>query len=153
MSNDKSSDESSSLVKRQNDTEVIRLADVLNDLPEDQKVALQVKLTEGLIEANTKAAVAGTEARALKENLRTVSDAAIETANAGASVTLSHVQETEGFKSSGGARTEMIAGNTERAESGKLTKTQSGEKDWTPFYIFGGLAAAVLVAIAIANNL
>ena len=30
-------------------------------------------------------------------------------------------------------------GNTERAESGKLTKTQSGEKDWTPYYVIGGI--------------
>lgn len=153
MSNDKGSDESSSLAKRQNDAEVVHLDDALAGLPEAQRVELQTKLAEGLIEANTKAAIAGTEARALKENLATVADAAIETANAGASVTLSHVQETEGFKSGGGARTEIIAGNTERADSGQLTKTQTGERDWTPYYIFVGIAAAVLVAIAVANNL
>jgi hypothetical protein len=153
MPDDKSSNEPKSLAKRDEEAEVVQLSDALANLPEEQRVELQSKLAEGLIEANTKAAIAGTEARSLKENLHTVTDAAIEATKSGSSVTLSHVQETEGFKSGGGARTEILTGDTERVKSGQLTKTQTGEKDWTPYYIIGGIVAITFIGIAIANSL
>jgi len=37
-------------------------------------------------------------------------------------------------------------GNTEEAQSGKLSKSQTGEKDWTPYYIFGGILALIIIA-------
>lgn len=37
-------------------------------------------------------------------------------------------------------------GNTEEAKRGKISSQQMGDRNWTPFYIFGGLIALVLVA-------
>ena len=128
-------------------TGIVPLGEAMTNLPEEQRVELQAELAKGLIEANTAAAKAGTEARSLKENLATVAGTSREATEAGSAVTVSHVQETDS------SRTEVIMGNTERAESGKLTKSQSGEKDWNPYYIIGGIVAAALVAIAVANNL
>jgi hypothetical protein len=43
-------------------------------------------------------------------------------------------------------------GNTETAGKGRLTKSQTGENNWTPYYIFAAIAAVVLIAIAIASR-
>ena len=43
-------------------------------------------------------------------------------------------------------------GNTAEAGKGKLTKSQSGETNWTPYYIFAVIAAVVLMAVAIAAH-
>ena len=58
----------------------------------------------------------------------------------GNAVTITHSQTTKV------GRTEIIMGNTERAQSGKLSKSQSGETNWTPYYIFGGILALVIIA-------
>ena len=44
-------------------------------------------------------------------------------------VTVSHTQE------SSVGRTEVIMGNTEQAMRGRLTKSQTGERDWLPYLI------------------
>ena len=67
----------------------------LSELPEEERVQLHKLFVEGLIEANTRAAKLGAEAKSLKENLRTTTDTAREAAQSGAAVTVSHVQETE----------------------------------------------------------
>jgi hypothetical protein len=36
-------------------------------------------------------------------------------------------------------------GNTERAATGKLSASQTGEFNWTPVYIIIGIIAAVLI--------
>lgn len=43
-------------------------------------------------------------------------------------------------------------GNTDEARSGKLSKTQTGERDWNAYYIFAGIAALVLIAIVFAGR-
>ena len=47
-------------------------------------------------------------------------------------------------------RTEVIMGNTETAAKGKLSKSQTGEFNWTPVYLIGGvIAIIVLISIVI----
>ena len=69
-----------------------------------------------------------------------MSDTTREISDRGDAVTITHTQTTKV------GRTEIMMGNTEQAQSGKLSKSQTGEKDWTPYYIFGGILALVIIA-------
>ena len=41
----------------------------------------------------------------------------------------------------------------QRGQTGKLTKSQTGERNWTPYYIIGGLIAdLVLIAFLFAGH-
>jgi hypothetical protein len=42
-------------------------------------------------------------------------------------------------------------GNTDNARAGKLSKSQAGEKDWTPAYVIAVIIAVVLIVKAIAH--
>ena len=78
-----------------------------------------------------------------RNTLHTLSSTAKEVVEAGNSATISHTQTTSI------GRTEVIMGNTDHAKSGKLTKSQTGERDWTPLYIIAGLITVVLIAAAV----
>jgi hypothetical protein len=49
-------------------------------------------------------------------------------------------------------RTEILMGNTDKARGGVLSKSQTGERDWTPYYIIAGLVAIVLIAFLFAGH-
>jgi hypothetical protein len=42
-------------------------------------------------------------------------------------------------------------GNTDAAKTGKLTRSQTGERDWTPIYVIAGIVAVVVIALAFAK--
>ena len=112
----------------------------LSWLPEAERKALLTNYAKGMLDISVKAQELHVDAGALKKTLDDLSNTTREIAEAGNSVTISHSQTTKV------GRTEVIMGNTDQAQSGKLSKTQSGEKDWTPFYIFGGIVAVVIIA-------
>jgi len=117
----------------------------LSYLPEDERTSLMRDYARGMLDLNTKAQELHMDIGALEASLRKMTETTKEVAEDGGSVTISHTQ------TSAVGRTEVIMGNTDRAKSGKLTKSQTGERDWTPYYVLGALAAAVLIAIAVAN--
>jgi len=82
----------------------------------------------------------------VKSTLDILTNTTKEVSESGNSVTVSHTQTTKI------GRTEIKMGNTEEAKSGKLSKTQTGEKDWNPYYIFAGIAALVLIAFLFAGR-
>jgi hypothetical protein len=61
-------------------------------------------------------------------------------------VTVTHTQTTKI------GRTEIKMGNTEEAKSGRLTSSQTGDRNWTPYYIFAGIVAVVLIAFLFAGH-
>jgi hypothetical protein len=80
------------------------------------------------------------DAGVLKKTLDDLSDTTREVSDSGNAITITHTQTTKV------GRTEVMMGNTQQAQSGKLSKSQSGERNWTPYYIFAGIIAAVLIA-------
>jgi hypothetical protein len=118
------------------------VADLSHLTPLERK-QLIAEHTAGMLNLARKAQELHMDVGVLKAALGTLSDATQEVAQSGNSVTISHTQ------TSSVGRTEILMGNTGRAESGKLTASQTGQKDWTPYYIFAGLIALVLIASAV----
>ena len=110
-------------------------------LTEEQQSALVLDYQKGLIDVRLRAASLGVDVTALGETLRQLAEQTKDISETeGASVTVTHTQD------SSLGRTEIIMGNTDQAQRGRLTRSQSGVRDWTPYYIFGGL---IVLAIAI----
>jgi hypothetical protein len=115
-------------------------------LPDAQRNALMEDYAKGTIDIAKRAHELGVDVGALKSTLDILSNTTKEVSESGNSVTVSHTQTTKI------GRTEIKMGNTEEAKSGKLSKTQTGEKDWNPYYIFAGIAALVLIAFLFAGR-
>jgi hypothetical protein len=109
-------------------------------LPEDQRNALMADYARGTIDIAKRAHELHVDVGVLKATLDTLANTGREVAEAGNAVTISHTQTTKI------GRTEIKMGNTDEARSGKLSKTQTGERDWNPYYIFAGIVAIVLIA-------
>jgi len=112
----------------------------LSWLPENERKALLIDYTKGVMDISKKAQELHVDAAVLKKTLDDFSDTTREVSDSGNAVTITHSQTTKV------GRTEVIMGNTEEAQSGKLSKSQTGEKDWTPYYIFGGILALIIIA-------
>ena len=117
----------------------------LSWLPEDERKALLTEYTGGMLDISRKAQELHVEVAVLDATLQSLAGTTKQVSEQGDSITLTHTQ------TSSVGRTEVMMGNTDRAQSGKLTKSQTGEKDWTPYYVIGGLIAAVFIAAAVAG--
>lgn len=115
-------------------------------LPEHQRNALMEDYARGTIDIAKRAHELHVDVGVLKNTLDTLSNTTREVSESGNAVTVSHTQTTKI------GRTEIKMGNTDEARSGKLSKTQTGERDWNPYYIFAGIAALVLIAIVFAGR-
>jgi hypothetical protein len=114
----------------------------LSWLPEDKRGALLEEHARGMLEITRKAQESHVDVAVLQQALGTVSNTTLQAAKEGNSVTASHVQTTSI------GRTEVIMGNTDAARVGKLTKSQTGEFNWTPVYVIIGIIALVMIARA-----
>lgn len=112
----------------------------LSWLPENERKALLIDYTKGMMDISQKAQELHVDAAVLKRTLDDLSDTTREVSDSGNAVTITHSQTTKV------GRTEIMMGNTEQAQSGKLSKSQTGEKDWAPYYIFGGILALIVIA-------
>lgn len=112
----------------------------LSWLPENERKALLIDYTKSMMDISKKAQELHVDVAVLKKTLDDLSDTTREVSNSGNAVTITHSQTTEV------GRTEVMMGNTEQAQSGKLSKSQTGEKDWAPYYIFGGILALIIIA-------
>ena len=117
----------------------------LSWLPEEERKNLLTEYTRGMLDIGRRAQELHVEAGALQATLHTMAETTKDVAGKGNAVTISHTQ------TSAIGRTEIIMGNTDQARSGKLTKSQTGERDWTPYYVIGVLIALVLIATAVAQ--
>ena len=111
-------------------------------LSEEQQNALVVDYQQGLIDIRLRAATLGVDVTVLGETLRQMSEQTQAISETDASVTITHTQD------SSLGRTEIIMGNTEQAHRGRLTRSQGGDRDWTPFYVIGGLIVLAIALVA-----
>lgn len=114
-------------------------------MPEDERMALLKEYVENTLDINKKAQALKLDADMLKRTLDDLVNTTNQLSQSGNAVTITHVTKTEN------SRTELITGNTEQAMSGKLTKSQTGEKDWTPYYIFAGILALIIIAALVSK--
>ncbi len=112
----------------------------LSWLPENERKELLLDYNKGLIDIAIKAQELQVDAAMLQKTLDDLSDTTKEISDTGNAVTITHTQTTKV------GRTEIMLGNTDQARSGKLSKSQTGEKDWAPYYIFGGILALIIIA-------
>ena len=112
----------------------------LSWLPENERKAFLLDYTKGMIDLSKKAQELHIDTAVLKKTLNDLADTTIQVSESGNAVTITHTQTTKV------GRTEVMMGNTEQAQSGKLSKSQTGVKDWTPYYIFGGIFALIIIA-------
>lgn len=113
----------------------------LSWLPENERKALLLDYAKGMIDISKKAQELHIDAAVLKKTLDDLADATIEVSESGNAVTITHTQSTKV------GRTEVMMGNTEQAQSGKLSKSQTGVKDWTPYYIIAGIFAIIIIVV------
>jgi hypothetical protein len=118
----------------------------LSFLSDEVREQLMKDYARGVLDVAKKAHELHVDVDALKAKLDTFSQTAKEVSKDGNAVTITNTNEdTSG-------RTEIIIGNTKEAQTGKLTKSQTGERDWTPYYIFAAIAAVILIAFLFAGR-
>jgi hypothetical protein len=117
----------------------------LSHLSEPERKALLLDYTKGMLNVSKKATELNVDVATLSNTLATLSDTTRRANEDGTSVTITHTQTTAI------GRTEISMGNTDAAKSGKLSRSQSGEKDWMPIYIITGIVAVVIIALAFAK--
>jgi hypothetical protein len=118
----------------------------LSFLPPEQRAALLHDHARKMLDLGVKAQELNVDVNVLKITLDQLAGTTREVAESGNAVTIAHTQTTKV------GRTEIKMGNTEEARSGKLSKTQTGERDWNPYYIFAAIAAVVLIAFLFAGR-
>lgn len=117
----------------------------LSHLSEQERKALLLDYTKGMLDVSRKANELNVDVSTLRNTLETFTGTARRAQEDGTSVTITHTQTTAI------GRTEISMGNTDAARSGKLTKSQTGARDFTPFYIMGAIVAVVIIALAFAR--
>jgi hypothetical protein len=118
----------------------------LSFLPEAQRNALLHDHARKLLDLGAKAQELGVDTNTLRVTLDQLATTTREVSESGNSVTISHTQTTKI------GRTEIKMGNTEEAKSGRMSRSQTGERDWNPYYIFVGIGALVLIALIFASR-
>jgi hypothetical protein len=118
----------------------------LASLTDEERAALAKDYARGMIDIDKKARELKVEGDSLKYTLETLGNSAKQNIDSGAAITLTHSQTTKV------GRTEIKIGNTEEAKTGKLSSSQTGDTNWTPYYILGGLVAIVLIAFLFAGH-
>lgn len=118
----------------------------LSHVSEREREQMLAAYNKGLLDVSRKAHEMKVDSDALRSTLNSLGNATNEAAQAGNAVTITHTQQTSI------GRTEVIMGNTDQAKTGRLTRSQTGEKDLTPFYIGGGLVALIVIAAILGSG-
>ncbi len=114
-------------------------------LTESQVAELRLEYASGVLDLEKKAAELQIEVDALNAHLTMFNDKATEANDAGIHSTFSHTQTT----STG--RTEIVMGNTGRAQSGRISRSAAGEQNQTLIYVIIGAVAAIIIAAIVAG--
>jgi hypothetical protein len=118
----------------------------LSWLPEDERKALLTAHVGGILDITRKAHELHVSVAVLKSTLDTLVGTTKEISESGNSATVTHTQETNI------GRTEVIMGNTDNARSGKLSRSQTGDRDLRLWYLVGGLIALVVIVALVAHH-
>jgi hypothetical protein len=113
----------------------------LEGLPEETKLELRKKHAEGLIDLQAKAIESGLDTQAIDKRMGDIANnVAKATADQSAATVTGAYTDKLG-------RTEVIMGNTETAQKGKLTGSQKGQSDSTLLYVALIIGAVILLAL------
>jgi hypothetical protein len=121
-----------SMVLKLNSTDLLDLS----GFNEEQRVELKKKYAEAAIDHTAKAAQVRLDVQSLDATLASFNLQTERASQADSSITIQHSQNTSV------GRTEIIVGNTDRAASGKLSRTATGEKN-------NAVMIAAIIAIAL----
>ncbi len=121
--------------------------DVINltGLSDSQINELKVMHAKGLIDIGKKAAELQVDVSALDKTLASFNDQTAKATEKDTHATVTHTQ------TSALGRTEIVMGNTDKARSGKLSRSARGESDNT-LMIFGIIAVAAIVVALIVRG-
>ena len=125
-----------------NETQVLDLS----SLSDGQISELKSQHARGMVELKNKAEDLKIQVGALDATLSSFNDQTSKATQSGSSATISFTQTTTL------GRTEVIIGNTDKAATGKLSRSATGEKDKTIWIIGIIAAAAVLVALFLGKH-
>ena len=139
----------SSLTKTEESKQVVDLSsnNVLDvsGLDNDAKQQIQVKANEAKIALMQKAQEANIDIEGTRITLDNLNASVRQSTQDGTSITATHTQTTSV------GRTEVVMGNTEKAASGKISRSGAGlEDNSTKLLIIGGVIA-IIVALIVAN--
>jgi hypothetical protein len=112
----------------------------LSGISEAERAKMLVAYNNKVLDISATAQKMRVDVDALRATLGSLAMTTNEAAQAGNAITITHTQDTSI------GRTEIIMGNTDQAKTGKLSRSQTGDKDWTPYYVGAGLIALVLIA-------
>jgi hypothetical protein len=118
----------------------------LSFLPDAQREALMTDYARGALDVAKKAHELGVDVNVMKVTLDNLANTVREVSESGNAVTVTHTQTTKI------GRTEIKMGNTDEAKTGKMTRSQTGEHDWTPYYVFAGVIAFILIVFLFVNG-
>ena len=121
----------------------------LVDLPQEAKDELKAEMARKMIDNADRQVQMGQDVQALSASLQTMSTASVQMSEQGLTMTISNTKDDNL------GRTEILIGNSDTAQRGKLTRTQSGgglPASLPAALLIGGLIAAVtIIMLAIAR--
>jgi hypothetical protein len=149
--NDKSSAEGSKDLVDTNETnQVIDISKTnvldISGLDDKAKQQLQIKANEAIIDLQKKAQEANIDVQGTKVNLDNLNETVKDASREGTSITVTHTQTNSV------GRTEVVMGNTERAASGKVSRSGAGLDDNTTKLLIGAGIIAIIVTMIIVNG-
>lgn len=113
----------------------------LSGLSSTQIAELKRQYAGGMIDVGRKAQEMKVDVAALEATLHSITDQTAKATQAGSHITTTHTQTTSI------GRTETVIGNTDRAASGKLSRSAVGQGDPTLIYVIVGAAVAIVIAV------
>ena len=99
-----------------------------------------------VLEMNKKGSEMSVDSNALRKTLEDMAETTNRVSKEGNAITISHTQDTSV------GRTEIMMGNTHKAQQGKLSLSQVGLKDWRPLYVVCGVIIAMVTLIMLMGN-
>lgn len=115
----------------------------LTGMSEKQIAELKQQYAAGMIDVQKKAEEMKVDVAALDAALHSFNDQTSLATQANASATITHTQTTSI------GRTEVVIGNTDKAASGKISRSGRGEKDKAMWFVGIAAVAAILIVIAV----
>lgn len=112
----------------------------LSGIPETERANMLEAYNNKVLDISAEAQKMRVDVDALRATLSSLAMTTNETSEAGNAITITHTQDTSI------GRTEIIMGNTDQAKTGKLSRSQTGERDQTPYYVAVGLVALLVIA-------
>lgn len=117
----------------------------LDGLPEEKQIELRKKQAEGMLELQKTMIERGIDTKDIDQRMTDIAN------NVGKATADQSAATITGSYNDKMGRTEVIMGNTETAQKGKLSRSQQGESDKSLLYAGIGVGVVILLAIILSN--